>query len=122
MVDIPEDELRSHILNFLKEFKDLMGQGNYYVKDHYKNIQALIELGIHVRLRDELILSIAVEDYSSGPIADEYHDGFFWIFGKFLNNVEIYIKLKIVTIRNGNEKAVCLSFHASEYPLNYPFC
>jgi hypothetical protein len=121
MKGFSEEELRFHILNLLKDFKELMGQGHYYVKEHHKNIQALRDLGINARLRDELILSVAMDDYSSGPNPDEYHPGYYWVFGKNLDNVEIYIKLKIVSLNNGNEKAVCLSFHPSEHPLKYPF-
>lgn len=121
MKGFSEEELRFHILNLLKDFKELMGQGHYYVKEHHKNIQALRDLGINARLRDELILSVAMDDYSSGPKPDEYHPGYYWVFGKNLDNVEIYIKLKIVSLNNGNEKAVCLSFHPSEHPLKYPF-
>ena len=115
------EELRRQILNFLKDFKELMGQGHYYVKEHHKNIQVLRDLGITARIRDEIILSVAIEDYSSGPNPDEYHPGYYWIFGKNIDAVEIYIKLKIVTYNNGNERAVCYSFHSSEHPLNYPF-
>jgi hypothetical protein len=116
-----EDELKRHILNFLKDFKELMGQGHYIVKGHYKNIQTLKDLGITARLRDELILSISLGDYSSGPNPDELNPGHFWVFGKVLDNTEIYIKLKIITYSTGNDRAVCISFHPSEYPLKYPF-
>ena len=116
-----EEELRRQILNFLKDFKELMGQGHYFVKEHHKNIRALKDLGINARIKDEIILSVAMEDYSSGPNPDEYHPGYYWIFGKNFDVVEIYIKLKIVSFNNGNERAVCLSFHSSEYPLKYPF-
>jgi hypothetical protein len=77
-------------------------------------------LGITARIRDEIILSVAMEDYSSGPNPDEYHPGYYWIFGKNIDSNEIYIKLKIVTYNNGNDRAVCYSFHLTEYPLNYP--
>ncbi len=121
MEGFSEEELRRQILNFLKDFKELMGQGHYFVKEHHKNVQALMHLGINARLRDEIILSVAMEDYSSGPNPDEYHPGYYWIFGKNLDAVEIYIKLKIVSYNNGNERAVCFSFHSSEHPLKYPF-
>ena len=121
MEGFSDEELRRLILNFLKDFKELMGQGYYFVKEHHKNVQALRDLGITARIRDEIILSVAIEDYSSGPNPDEYHPGYYWIFGKNIDAVEIYIKLKIVTYNNGNERAVCYSFHSSEHPLNYPF-
>ncbi|MDO9086153.1 MAG: hypothetical protein Q7U53_08100 [Anaerolineaceae bacterium] len=120
MEEFFEEELRRQILNFLKDFKELMGQGSYYVKGHLKNLNTLIELGITSRQRDELILSVALENYSSGPIQDVMHPGNYWVFGKKVNTKEIYIKLKIITFNNGTERAVCISFHPSEYPLKYP--
>lgn len=116
-----EAELRHQVLFFLNEFKDLIGQGRYYIKDHLKNREALITLGITGRIRDEIIQSMAVDDYSSGPTADILHPGHYWAFGKCVNSIEIYIKLKIVTQSSGDEKAICLSFHPSEHPLRYPF-
>jgi len=121
MEGLSEDELRGQVLSFLKDFKELMGQGHYYVKEHFKNIQTLMDLGLTTRLRDEFILSIALEDYSSGPNPDELNPGYFWVFGKGLDSTEIYIKLKIVIYNNGNEQAVCISFHPLEHPLKYPF-
>jgi hypothetical protein len=121
MAGLNENELRSHILNFLMDFKELMGQGRYFVKGHLKNIQTLKNLGITARIRDEFIYSIALEDYSSGPNTDALNPGDYWVFGKDLDGVEIYIKLKIVTYNTGNEKAICISFHPSESPLKYPF-
>ncbi len=120
MEGFSEEELRRQILIFLKDFKELMGQGYYFVKEHHKNVQTLKNLGITSRIRDEIILSVAMEDYSSGPNPDEYHPGYYWIFGKNIDSNEIYIKLKIVTYNNGNDRAVCYSFHLTEYPLNYP--
>jgi len=121
MEGFSEEELRRQMHNFLKDFKELMGQGHYFVKEHHKNMLALVDLGITARLRDEIILSVAMEDYSSGPNPDEYQPGYYWIFGKNLDAVEIYIKLKIGSYNNGNERAVCFSFHSSEHPLKYPF-
>ncbi len=46
MADLIQDELRRQILNFLYDFKELMGQGNYFIKNHYKNLQAMISLGL----------------------------------------------------------------------------
>jgi hypothetical protein len=116
----PDPELRSQILDFLKDFKDLMGQGCYLVQNHLKNLEALGDLGINLRQRDETILSLSLENYSSGPTVDEYKPGYFWVFGKWLGEVEIYIKLKIVTFNHGKERAVCISFHRSEWALKYP--
>jgi len=121
MESFSEEELWRYILSFLMDFRELMGQGRYFVKGHHKNIQSLIDLGINARIRDEIILSVALEDYFSGPNPDDYHPGYYWVFGKYLGAIEIYIKLKIVSYDNGNEKAICISFHPTELPLKYPF-
>ena len=121
MEGMTDDELHGHILAFLKDFKELMGQGHYMVMNHYKNIQTLNDLGITARIRDGFILSLSLGHYCCGPCPDELRPGHYWVFGKNLGEIEIYIKLKIVTFPNGNERGVCISFHPSEYPLNFPF-
>jgi len=120
MDGLSQDELRSQVRSFLKDFKELMGQGRYYVLDHEKTKQTLIQLGLNYRQLDELIHSLELEDYSSGPTPDQYKPGIYWVFGKNLEEIEIYIKLKIVTYRNGDEQAICISFHRSERSLKYP--
>jgi hypothetical protein len=121
MEGFSDDELTNQIRDFLRDFKELMGEGRYYVKDHFKNLQTLAELGLTEKQRDEIILAISLVDFVSGPNPDQYRSGYYWVFGKELNGTEIYIKLKLVTFKNGNEKAVCISFHPSEFPMNYPF-
>lgn len=116
-----EDTLQRQVLSFLKDFKELMGQGRYFVKNHLKNIQTLKDLGITARLRDDLILSLSLENYSSGPTQDQLKPGYYWVFGKNISETEIYIKLKIITLNHGDERAVCISFHPSERSLKYPF-
>ena len=41
MEGFSEEELRRQILNFLKDFKELMGQGHYFVKEHLKKHKRL---------------------------------------------------------------------------------
>jgi len=43
-----------------------------------------------------------------------------WVFGKKIDDKEVYIKVKIAQV--GTDKiAKCISFHIAEYPLSYPF-
>ena len=39
------------------------------------------------------------------------------IFGKLFKNSEVYIK---ISMGNENNKAICISFHCAERPMNYP--
>jgi len=109
------------VIQFLREFKTLMREGRYIIRKHNKNIQTLIDLGITSRMRDDTLLALKVCDYSSGPNNDEYGKADYWVFGKDISSVEIYIKLKIYTNKFGDDKAICISFHPSEYPMKYPF-
>ena len=120
MDEIPESELRKYVLQFLKEFKDLIFEHGLFVTNRLVNRDALLNLGLTDRQRDEIILSLSVTDYSAGPTSDEYEPGDYWIFGKKIDGVEVYIKLRI-TEKSGYERAKCLSFHKAELPLSYPF-
>ncbi len=120
MAEISEDELQKSVRQFLKEIKALIYENRLLLKERQVNQQHLIELGLTARQREEIVLSLSVLDYNSGPIKDEYKPGNIWIFGKHIDSTEVYIKLKIAE-HHGTEQAVCFSFHKSEYPLNYPF-
>jgi hypothetical protein len=104
----------------LKEFKDLIFEHGLLVTNRLVNRDALLDLGLTGRQRDEIILELSVSDYSSGPIRDEYKPGHYWVFGKRIDGVEVYIKLRIAG-QPGKEQAVCISFHKAERQLNYPF-
>jgi len=108
------------VIIFLRDFKALIRDSRYYVKKHHKNRQALIDLGITYKMREQILLELNAYDYSSGPNSDENGIADYWIFGKDIDNVEIYIKLQIVVFSDGDEQGVCISFHPSEYALRNP--
>lgn len=122
MTGLSEDELRWQIDNFLRDFKNLVWESRYRVRGHEKNKQGLIDLGITIQQREEIIRSLTLENYCKGPQPDIYHPGeVYWEFGAEINSVSIYIKLQIVTLANGNDWAFCLSFHPAEFPIKYHF-
>lgn len=118
--DLSEEEQRRYVRNFLNDFKELVDTGSLQVKGHIKTRETLLKLGLTRRHLEEEILSLSVSNYSSGPIEDQLHPGYLWVFGKTIDGVEVYIKLKIVSTPD-NEYALCVSFHKAEKPLNYPF-
>lgn len=84
-----------------------------------KNQETIVALGLTLLNIREIILSLSVADYCHGPEKDRDKPGEIWVFGKQVQNKEVYIKLKIAHV--GNEKiAKCISFHAAERPLRYP--
>ena len=67
---------------------------------------------------DELF-SLSVDDYCHGPDDDRDRPGLIWVFGKRVEGMEIYIKLKLAEV--GKEAiAKCLSFHPADFPLCFP--
>jgi hypothetical protein len=103
------EELRVKIKIFGILFRD----------DRGKNQQTLHDLEISPVKRKEIINSLKVQDYSEGPLEEKMHSILpMWVFGKQVNQQEVYIK---VSMGNENSQAVCISFHISEHPINYPF-
>ena len=101
---------------------------NFYVKakifgirfrdDRDKNRNTLLDLEISPRLREEVVMSLKWDDYSEGPITDELNNyGEMWVFGKDVNDTEIYIK---ISMGEPNSNTICISFHAAEHPMSYP--
>lgn len=121
MIAENDTKLRLYIENFLRDFKELLGQSAYYINTtHIKNKKTILKLGITKIQLIDILYTLNPEDFSEGPIIDKYHPGVLWIFGKEVDCVEIYIKLKIINKPSGDEHAVCISFHESEYPMIYP--
>jgi hypothetical protein len=75
MDEIQEDELRKYVRQFLEEFKSLIFENGLQVTDRQINKLHLLELGLTAKQREEIVLSLSVLDYNSGPINDEYKPG-----------------------------------------------
>ena len=78
-------------------------------------------LGLKTEAARREIIGIEVDDYSSGPEADRDRPGEVWVFGRQVENTEVYIKLKLSKDPDtGEEYLECISFHEAEYRLKYP--
>jgi hypothetical protein len=105
---------------FLKEFKQLIQQGNLLVSYSLKNITSLASLGLTTEMRKGILLSLTANDYSSGPEPDLNFPGDVWIFANEVEGKQLYIKLKIQD--QGHRKvAKCLSFHIAEHEICTPY-
>lgn len=104
---------------FLSAFKAKASVfGIKYRDDRIKNNESLLNLGITMIKREEIIMSVEKKDYSAGPVLNTLNeDGDMWIFGKDYKGVEIYIKISL----GPDGRSVCISFHESEHPMTYPF-
>lgn len=111
---------KQEVETYLKELKfKIDNYGILFLDDRGKYQQTLHDLEISPAQRTATIKTLRTEDYSSGPL-DEKMRGILpmWIFGKQVKKNELYIK---VSMGIENSSAVCISFHMSEHPLNYPF-
>jgi hypothetical protein len=77
-------------------------------------------MGLNKQTQKDEIFSLTVEDYVSGPNPDKDLPGQIWVFGKMIEGIEVYIKLKIDLTDKG-KIAKCISFHSAEYELRYPY-
>jgi hypothetical protein len=67
----------------------------------------------------DILLNLTKYDYCAGPLSEKGHPDA-WCFGKTINTHEIYIKLTIEE-KKKRKNAICISFHESTKPLNYPY-
>lgn len=84
-----------------------------------KNLNAIAELDISSKQREDLLKDLEPENYCSGPNTDkdvpdrpDYYE-----FGIDVNGKEVYIKL---TVGLTNKPVDCISFHVAEWPMKYP--
>jgi len=116
--------IRQDIADFLLDFKSALRGGLYSFVERQRNIQGLIDLGL-TEPGDAvpLLLSLTPDDYCSGPEPDsDRPDEEVWVFGVEVEGTEAYVKVKrIDDPRSGiGCRALILSFHPAEHPLDYP--
>ena len=78
----------------------------------------MLDLEITPTYRKEIISLLKVEDYSQGPLDEKYTAYCLCGFSAKIKQKEVYIKISMGT---ENNNAICISFHISEHPMNYPF-
>ena len=111
---------KSEIELFLKEFNFKMKIWDILFRDERgKNAQTLIDLELQPISRKEILESLEYKDYSEGPIEEKLYGGTdMWVFGKMIKKKEVYIKIAMGMV---NSSVICISFHISEHPIQYPF-
>lgn len=68
----------------------------------------------------EKLKELSINEYSE-TLLDKNNSSppLLYVFGKNINNQQVYIKLKI---KNTNHKKIlCVSFHYAEYKMNFPY-
>ena len=112
-----EIKKKDEVERFLKQFLPKLDIWGIIYIDREKNDAALRAMGITPNARETVIRSIETDDYVE-TITDIASWGDMWVFGKDAYDKEIYIK---ITLGQPNSKAICISFHESEYKIDYAF-
>ena len=85
-----------------------------------KNVETIARLELNRNDVKMILSELSVEDYCSGPSPDHQAAGEFWVFGKNIRGLPIYIKFKLNDSRDAAGVRV-LSFHVAEEAMSYPF-
>lgn len=114
---------KTEILEYLDQCKEISSKSFELVRRR-ENKETIIDLGFtHVQVV-EIIQSLSLDDYCDGPLPDRTFKGYVWVFGKMINNREVYIKLKFSEYNDPGElipTVYCLSFHYAKRSLIYPY-
>lgn len=105
---------------FLKDFKQKHKVWGVDILSREINDETLLELEIHSNEPiEKAILSLAVIDYSEGPLEEKRNNTSpMWVFGKKVRERDVYIK---ISLGSANRPAKCFSFHFPKHPMKYPF-
>ena len=108
---------KDEVSQYLKQLKSVLKVGDILFASRSVNIQTLLDLEMTPMQREAYIDKLVVNDYSEGPLEnDQYGTSPMWVFGKTIKDKEIYIKITVTEL-----KIICISFHTSQHPMNYPF-
>ncbi|MDN3607693.1 hypothetical protein [Kaistella yonginensis] len=108
---------KDEVSQFLRQLKSVRSVGQLFFADRSVNKQTILDLEITAKQREICINELVLEDYSEGPLDnDQYGSSPMWVFGKTIKNKEIYIKITVSELN-----VICISFHTSQYSMNYPF-
>jgi hypothetical protein len=110
--------LQDTVQVFLGDFKEKARVFDIFIYPRQVNSDALLDLGITSKMREEYIMNLTYEDYFRGPTPDttsgmpEYFE-----FGIELNNIVVYIKLSLGKF---DKSPCCMSFHRATSPIVNP--
>lgn len=110
------------VIDFLRKMKECINDGRYSFEAREKNLNALGKLGLMPTHVKEYLLQLTYKNYFNGPEKDRDENkppGEIMFFGAVINDTEVYIKVKLLSLNNGTF-CICLSFHEAEKPIYYP--
>lgn len=131
-IKIPIKSAKKDIILFLQQIKNIIEQEDFNIEQDFQMITSrkadmkystpytLIGLEYDVENVIQVIGSLTIEDYSQTLIdSDNSLPPLLFVFGKNINNKEVYIKLKIK--EQLRKYILCVSFHYAEHQMPHPY-
>lgn len=121
---------KTAVKEFLEELNNILTWENFsidrnllIVKSQKKKVQystpfTLLDLGYDAHDIVERLKELRIEEYSETLVdRNDSKPPLLFVFGKEINNRQVYIKLKVKAKR----RILCLSFHYAEYRMEHPY-
>ena len=128
--DLTPDDIKAYLSKFRKFILD----GKYSIaqnENRQENIDFIEDYKIDTKKEKEILLGIQYDDfcYAVDNDDEEFSHEILYIFCKCqeldywgtLENVDIYIKINMTQIRNGDDFVFIVSFHKRNKPIEYLF-
>ncbi|HVC80835.1 MAG TPA: hypothetical protein VNL35_10105 [Chloroflexota bacterium] len=120
MADVP----RFAVDAFLRQAKELIGQGHRKFLPRDKNLALLAQYGLTHQQRLQILLEITSDDFCHCDEPPEGRRGLGYVFKRVVphetSTIDVYIKLKIVP-SEVHDWLICISFHEAEAPMRYMY-
>jgi hypothetical protein len=125
---------KQEVVDFLEELQGILGKENFDIDTDITLIRAkkkkedelystpytLLDLDYDIYDVVDRLKELAVKEYSETLIdKDDINPPLLFVFGKDINNKQVYVKLKI----KGNQPryVVCVSFHYAKEKMVFPY-
>lgn len=128
--DLTPDDIKAYLSKFRKFILD----GKYSIaqnENRQENMDFIEDYKIDTKKEKEILLGIQYDDFCYAVANDneEFSHEILYIFCKCqeldywgtLENVDIYIKINMTQIRNGDDFVFIVSFHKRNKPIEYLF-
>lgn len=123
---------KKEVMAFIEDLKKILQDTNFDIdrnlklikkkkgKEKFSTPYTLLSLDYDAYDVVERLKELTVEEYSETLVdTDDINPPLLFVFGKDINNRQIYVKLKI---KEGQDKYVlCVSFHYAEHSMTFPF-
>ena len=124
---------KGEVASFLSQMKGILKADTFNIDSHFRLIKnskeeieystpyTLIDLEYDVFDVANELKSLEVSNYSESKLdRDDPNPPILLVFGKVINNREIYIKIKCRDI-NDIGQVICVSFHYAKWKMKYPY-